>query len=91
MLSFAYKRFDGRVPEPGDLDDADRALLAQVEAGFETVGGLYNARKFRAAPSVPSRQAWARPWLARPTATSTASRPGSRSRRIRLLRRRACT
>ena len=49
MLSFAYKRFDGRVPEPGELDDADRALLAQVEAGFETVGELYNACQFRAA------------------------------------------
>ncbi len=49
MLSFAYKRFDGKVPEPGELDDADRALLAQVEAGFETVGELYNACKFRAA------------------------------------------
>jgi methionyl-tRNA synthetase len=49
MLSFATKRFDGKVPEPGELDDADRALLAQVEAGFETVGGLYNACKFRAA------------------------------------------
>jgi methionyl-tRNA synthetase len=40
MLSFAYKRFDGKVPEPGPLDDEDRALLAKVEAGFETVGGL---------------------------------------------------
>jgi methionyl-tRNA synthetase len=49
MLSFAYKRFDGRVPEPGELDDEDRKLLAQVEAGFETVGDLYNACKFRAA------------------------------------------
>ena len=57
MLSFAYKRFDGKVPEPGDpssssgqgLDDEDRALLAQIEAGFETVGELYNACKFRAA------------------------------------------
>jgi methionyl-tRNA synthetase len=49
MLSFAYKRFDGRVPEPGALDDEDRALLAKVEAGFETVGELYNACKFRAA------------------------------------------
>jgi len=49
MLSFAYKRFDGRVPEPGELDDEDRNLLAQVEAGFETVGALYNACKFRAA------------------------------------------
>jgi methionyl-tRNA synthetase len=57
MLSFAYKRFDGRGPEPGDplnpsakgLDDEDRALLEKVEAGFETVGGLYDACKFRAA------------------------------------------
>jgi len=49
MLSFAYKRFDGQVPEPALLDDADRALLVQVEAGFETVGDLYNACKFRAA------------------------------------------
>ena len=42
MLSFAYKRFDGHVPEPGELDDEDRKLLAQVEAGFDTVGELYN-------------------------------------------------
>jgi methionyl-tRNA synthetase len=48
-LSFAYKRFDGKGPEPGELDDEDRALLAKVEAGFETVGELYNACKFRAA------------------------------------------
>jgi methionyl-tRNA synthetase len=49
MLSFAYKRFDGRVPEPGELDAEDRELLATVEAGLETVGALYNACKFRAA------------------------------------------
>jgi methionyl-tRNA synthetase len=65
MLSFAYKRFDGQVPEPGDpssssprpgsgragqgLGGEDRALLAKVEAGFETVGDLYNACQFRAA------------------------------------------
>jgi methionyl-tRNA synthetase len=49
MLSFAYKRFDGKVPEPGELDDADRELLAKIEGGFETVGELYNACKFRAA------------------------------------------
>jgi methionyl-tRNA synthetase len=49
LLSFAYKRFDGKVPEPGDLDTEDRALLEKVEAGFETVGELYNACKFRAA------------------------------------------
>jgi methionyl-tRNA synthetase len=49
MLSFAIKRFEGKVPEPGPLDDEDRALLEKVEAGFETVGALYNACKFRAA------------------------------------------
>ncbi len=49
MLSYAYKRFDGHVPEPGELDEADRELLAKVEGGFETVGGLYAACQFRAA------------------------------------------
>ena len=49
MLGFAYKRFDGKVPEPGELDDADPELLAKVEGGFETVGNLYTACKFRAA------------------------------------------
>jgi methionyl-tRNA synthetase len=49
MLSFAYKRFDGQVPEPGEFDDEDQALLAKVEGGFETVGNLYAACKFRAA------------------------------------------
>jgi methionyl-tRNA synthetase len=49
MLSFAYKRFNGKVPEAGELDAEDRALLEKVEAGFQTVGELYNACKFRAA------------------------------------------
>jgi len=101
MLSFATKRFDGRVPEPGEFDEEDRALLEKVEAGFQTVGDLYNACKFRAAPSVPSGQAWARrwPWPARPTATPSlrsvqawiARRPGSRSRRTPKRRRRRST
>ncbi len=37
VLGFAYKRFDGQVPEPGALDDADRALLDQIEPAFERV------------------------------------------------------
>jgi methionyl-tRNA synthetase len=49
MLGFAYKRFEGVVPEPGTLDAADRDLLARVEGGFDTVGELYAACKFRAA------------------------------------------
>jgi len=50
MLSFAYKRFDGRVPEPGELDAEDRALLARVEAGFDTVGELPQGRPASSAP-----------------------------------------
>jgi methionyl-tRNA synthetase len=65
-LSFAYRRFDGVVPEPGDpssssgqgLDDEDRALLTKVETGFETVGELYNACKFRAALGEALALAW---------------------------------
>jgi methionyl-tRNA synthetase len=49
MLSFAYKHFDGVVPEPGALDEADHELLAQVEASFQEVGDLLKACKFRAA------------------------------------------
>ena len=59
MLAFACKRFNGRVPEPGELDDEDQAILTQVESGFETVGELYNACKFRAALGealAPARQ-----------------------------------
>jgi methionyl-tRNA synthetase len=49
VLGFAYKQFDGRIPEPGELNDADWALLATVEGGFDTVGALYAARKFKQA------------------------------------------
>ena len=48
MLSFAYKRF-GVVPEPGALDEADRALLDRVAGAFDTVGDLIGACKFKAA------------------------------------------
>jgi methionyl-tRNA synthetase len=49
ILSFAYRQFGGRVPEPGELDAADRQILAQVEGGFKSVGDLLAACKFRAA------------------------------------------
>jgi methionyl-tRNA synthetase len=49
VLGFAYKRYDGRVPEPGELDDADRALLAQIEPAFEKVTALLEAAKPKAA------------------------------------------
>jgi hypothetical protein len=44
MLSFAHKRFDGHVPEPRELHIEDRALLEEVEAGFETAGALPQER-----------------------------------------------
>ncbi len=49
LLGFAYKRYDGVVPTPGELDESDRALLAEIQAGFERVGALYNAVKLKAA------------------------------------------
>jgi len=48
-LTFAYKRFDGRVPEPGPLEEMDAQLLAELEAGFESVGRSIADCKFRAA------------------------------------------
>jgi methionyl-tRNA synthetase len=49
VLGFAYRRFDGLVPQPGPLDAADQALLETVQNGFESVAALYAARKFKAA------------------------------------------
>ncbi len=48
VLSFAYRRFDGRVPEPGELDETDRALLARIEAGFASVGQQIEGCHFKA-------------------------------------------
>jgi len=49
VLTFAYKNWDGHVPEPGELRSQDRELLAKIEAGFKTVGELIAAVKLRAA------------------------------------------
>jgi methionyl-tRNA synthetase len=47
-LTSAHRNF-GSVPEPGELTDADRAVLATIDAGFETVGGLLERASFKAA------------------------------------------
>ncbi|MGQ4537421.1 methionine--tRNA ligase [Dermabacteraceae bacterium P7074] len=39
----------GEVPAAGELEDVDRALLSQIEAGFETVGGMIRSHRQRAA------------------------------------------
>jgi methionyl-tRNA synthetase len=49
MLSFAYKHWDGRVPEPGELRPEDQEILAVVDAGFQTVGEHLEAVRLRAA------------------------------------------
>jgi methionyl-tRNA synthetase len=44
----AYQNFGG-VPEPGELAEADRRLLGEVEGGFASVGGLLEQARFKAA------------------------------------------
>jgi methionyl-tRNA synthetase len=47
-LTNAHRNF-GAVPEPGELTPADEAVLAEVEAGFESVGAHLERARFRAA------------------------------------------
>jgi methionyl-tRNA synthetase len=56
VLSIAQRNF-GQVPQPGELAEADQALQAAVELGFETVGGLIAAARFKAAISEALRLA----------------------------------
>ncbi len=51
LVGFAYKRYEGKVPPIGaaGLDEADRKIMAEVEAGFKTVGDLLNAVKLKSA------------------------------------------
>jgi len=51
VLSFCYKHWDGHVPDVdvATLRPVDLELLATIEAGFESVGALYDGVKLRAA------------------------------------------
>ena len=49
MLGFAWKRFDGAVPDCGALPESDRAIIARCEAGLDTVGGLIEAVRLKEA------------------------------------------
>jgi methionyl-tRNA synthetase len=49
VLGFANKNYDGAVPTPAELSEEDKAIIAQVEAGFQTVGDLLAAVKLRSA------------------------------------------
>jgi methionyl-tRNA synthetase len=47
-LTNVHRNF-GEVPQPGELTEADRAVLARVEEGFDTVAGLIEQARFKAA------------------------------------------
>ncbi|MFM8322436.1 MAG: methionine--tRNA ligase [Chloroflexota bacterium] len=49
VLSFAYKHWEGVVPDPGELRPEDLAILETVEGGFATAGQLFEQVKLRAA------------------------------------------
>lgn len=49
VLSFAFKHWDGLIPDPGDLRIGDGQLLETVKNGFTTIQGYLEAVKLRAA------------------------------------------
>ena len=49
VLTFAYRNFDGKVPEPGELSEEDHTLLNKAEEAFQTVGEQLEGCHFRAA------------------------------------------
>ncbi|MEM7333712.1 MAG: methionine--tRNA ligase [Chloroflexota bacterium] len=48
VLNMTKRYFKGVVPDPGELTEKDKALIAAIDEGFESVGALYDACKFRA-------------------------------------------
>jgi methionyl-tRNA synthetase len=48
VLTFAYRHFQGAVPEPADLSEMDRALLAGVERAIRETGENIGLCRFRA-------------------------------------------
>jgi methionyl-tRNA synthetase len=49
VLSFAYKHWEGVVPDPGDLTELDMQLISTIENGFTTVGNEIDAVHLRSA------------------------------------------
>ena len=57
VLSFAYKYWEGVVPDPGTLTALDTQLLDTIEAGFDSVGRELDQVHLRAALSEAMRLA----------------------------------
>ncbi len=49
VLSFAYKHWEGIIPEPGQLTELDNELLKTIENGFKTVANEIEAVHLRSA------------------------------------------
>ncbi|MDD5486589.1 MAG: methionine--tRNA ligase [Dehalococcoidales bacterium] len=49
VLTMTYRNFDCSVPEPGEFDSEDRALLEKAEKAFEHVDNMLEACRFREA------------------------------------------
>jgi methionyl-tRNA synthetase len=49
VLSFAFRNWEGKVPQPGELRPQDQEIIAVVEAGFASVGEHLEAVRLRAA------------------------------------------
>ena len=47
VLSFVYRNFDGRVPEPGDYDQASYELIQKTEKTFVKMDELLSACHFK--------------------------------------------
>ena len=47
VLGFAYSRYEGKVPEPKELDDRDKGLLAEIAKGFPEVAKAYEEVRLR--------------------------------------------
>jgi methionyl-tRNA synthetase len=48
VLAFAYRNWEGHVPQPGELRPGDRDILSVVDGGFNTVGKELEAVRLRA-------------------------------------------
>jgi methionyl-tRNA synthetase len=49
VLTMTYRNFDCSVPEPGEFDSEDHALLEKAERAFEHVDNMLEACRFREA------------------------------------------
>ncbi len=58
ILSFIYKRFNGVVPEPGELGDLDKAMLSKINEVVDSVDELFEKTRLRLAVEKILSLAW---------------------------------